>query len=331
MPPDNVRYELYGLPDKKNPYVNRPLDALTDSSDQDLLLELEGFIQLAGIEAAVDRAVREGRPAFFLIIGAGGSGRTSLSNHVMRSYQDRRWPGQEGDNLCVHRSPRTTMTHDPYRQLTDTLLSLRNNMKRRHIEISDDLKTSFRDLSRSQASGPLSDYDLQEIAELVSSDVATRGSGLGIHYEGVATKELLALAPRVFENTQAVMVLTVDAYDHAGTPQLTESDKQEFAKLGHVIHLEALTPAQISMLALKRWNGTQPSPFDPGGVESAFTRRRYTIGQAMRYLAMLLDFRLSEYHDAEPWPTAELRLHEDWLQTKMWQGENWARLDDPNG
>ncbi|WP_171075269.1 hypothetical protein, partial [Nonomuraea basaltis] len=66
-----------------------------------------------------------------------------------------------------------------------------------------------------------------------------------------------------------------------------------------------------------------PSPFDPHGVRNVFRERPFPVGQALRHLQVLLDLRLSEYEGDEPWPTDDLRIHERWLELKMWQGERW--------
>jgi hypothetical protein len=321
----DVRYELYGLL-AGNPYTSEPLNALDLESDRELLLELKGFVRLAAVEAAVERSIRENRPAFFLITGVGRSGRTSLANHVIYLYQRTAAAGRSRFPFVVHGVERDDMTHDAYRLLRSTLLSLRNKMKSSNIRIPDELSDRFDTLSLRGPADAMDEYDLQAIAQDTALAFASSDAGFGIRYESVSTKKLLTQATKVFETAATVVVFTVDTYKHADTVQLTQADRREFARHGVVVDLNTLTPRQIAALADGRWTGQPPSPFDTKGVESAFSTRPYTIGQAIRLLEVLLDCRLSEYDRDIPWPTEDLRMSESWLQLKMWQGEKWNGL-----
>lgn len=317
-----LRYELYGLP-SGNPYVSAPLDPFAVEDHRDLLLELEGFIRLTAIEAAVEKAVGTDKPAYFLITGMGNSGRTSLANHVMYRYHHARAAHLPCFRLVTHCAERGEMTHDAYRTLRSTLLSLRAKMRASQIDIPPPLSEMFTDLSARPRAQALDDYELQEIAAYAASIFAARDMGFGVRYEGVATKELITRAVRVFENASTVVVFTVDNYRHATAVQLTQADRQDFARRGHITDLTPLTPAQIAALAHHRWTGHPPSPFDPQGVRNVFHERPFTIGQALRRLHDLLDTRLREYDGDEPWPTDELRIHESWLRLAMRRGETW--------
>jgi hypothetical protein len=324
------RYELYGLR-SGNPYAGRPLDPLLAPSDCELILELEGFIRLAMIQAAVEEAIKEKRPAFFLIIGVGNSGRTSLANHVMYLYRQAAAAHSPRFTFLAHSTERGDMTHDSYAVLCSTLLSLRNKMKAHQIPISRELGDWFAELSQKGRMVPLNEYDLQEIAESTARECASREAGFGIRYEGVPDKRLIPWAQKVFENTSTVVVFTVDDYRHANTVQITEADRRAFVRQGHICDLNALTPRQIAALATYRWNGTPPAPFDPEGIRNVFSTRSYTIGRAMQHLKILLDFRLGEYKRDEPWPTDDLHMDEDWLREKIRQRDEWNKLDGIDG
>ncbi|MER7505463.1 hypothetical protein AB0L05_32840 [Nonomuraea pusilla] len=321
----DIRYDLYGLP-SGNPYSGRPLDPLASEADRALLLELEGFIGLAAIERAVERAVSEQRPAFFLITGVGNSGRTSLANHIMYLYRRAAAARLTGYAFVTHCADRRDMTHDAYGLLRSTLLWLRNRMVSHNVDIPANLHALFVELSRRARGEPMNEYDLQQIAEYAAVAMKAHDTGFGIRYEGVSTKDLLTLGTMVFENIATVVVFTVDAYAHAGTVQLTETDRQEFARRGQVFDLDTLTPRQIAALAHGRWNGCPPAPFEPQGVQRAFEGETYTVGEALRHLATLLDIRLSEYDEDTPWPNDDLRIHEEWLRLKIWQARKWNGL-----
>jgi hypothetical protein len=327
VPPRDARYHLYGLP-YGNPYVIRPLDPLARESDEELLHELSGFVQVSELEATIRAAVDEGRPAFFLITGKGHSGRTSLANYVMHLYRRISGERMEGYRLATVCVERDEMTHDAYRQLRSTLLALRNRMNNLNIGIDPDLRGQFTELGKRATAEPLDDYELQAIAADAAAAFKTHDAGFGVRYEGVATKSLLTKAIRVFERTDTVVVFIVDSYKHASAVQLTGTDLEEFARRGHVVELCALTPLQMAQLAHHRWNGHPPSPFHFEGVRNVFAAHSYTIGQAMRRLHTLLEFRLSEYKGEQPWPTDGLTMDEEWLEIKKWQGETWSRLGD---
>ncbi|MEU8143094.1 hypothetical protein [Nonomuraea sp. NPDC048901] len=324
---DDLRYDLYGLP-AGNPYAARPLDPLALPADRELVLELAGFIRLEVIEAAVKEAISKGRPAYFLITGVGNSGRTSLANHAMYLYQQAAASLlPPGFTFVTHRAERGDMTHDAYAVLCSTLLSLRNKMNAQGIDIPPALRAHFSTLSERGAANPMNEYDLQEIAEFTATTFAGRNAGFGIRYEGVPAKELITQAQKVFENTSTVVVFVIDSYQHANTVQITEADRQAFAERGHVFDLDTLTPEQIAALAEFRWKGHPPAPFDEQGVKNVFSKRPYTIGQAIQHLEVLLDLRLSEYESDVPWPAAEdLRIHERWVRLKIWQRDRWNRL-----
>ncbi|TMR88380.1 hypothetical protein, partial [Nonomuraea basaltis] len=252
MPFTDVRYELYGLP-SGNPYAGGPLDPLALEADRDLLLELEGFIRPTAVEEAVEKAVGAEKPAFFLITGVGSSGRTSLANHIMYRYQHARAAHLPHFTLLTHCAERGEMTHDAYRTLRSTLLWLRSRLMSRQIVIPPDLAGMFTDLSRRMSDQAMHEYELQPIADYAAALLAARDVGFGIRYEGVATKELITQAIKVFENTSTVVVFTVDDYRHADAVQLTDADRQEFARRGHITDLSPLTPSQIAALAHHRW------------------------------------------------------------------------------
>ncbi|MGI5282941.1 hypothetical protein ACQEVF_06375 [Nonomuraea polychroma] len=316
----DARYELYGLR-SGNPYAGRPLDPLT--SEDDRLLELEGFIRLATIEATVKGAADANKPAFFLITGMGNSGRTSLANHIMYRYQHAMAARLPCFSLVTHCAERGEMTHDAYRTLRSTLLSLRAKMRANQIDVPLPLAEMFTDLSKRPRSQAMDDYELQEIADYAASIFAAHDMGFGVRYEGVATKELIIQASRVFENASTVVVFTVDNYRHATAVQLTRADRQEFARRGHITDLSPLSAAQIAALADHRWTGRRPSPFDSEGVCKAFHEHPCTIGLALRHLHRLLDTRLRQYDGDEPWPTDGLRMDEDWLLLNMRRDETW--------
>ncbi|MGW0809363.1 hypothetical protein [Nonomuraea sp. NPDC002799] len=317
---DDARYELYGLR-SGNPYAGRALDALASEDDRELLLELAGFIRLPDIKAAIEQAAGHGRPALFLINGVGRSGRTSLANHLMHLYQDA--TTKPGGTFVIHRAEPDDMTQDAYAQVCSTLLSLRNKMNECAIRIPDELRTRFTELGRRTRTNRMNEYDLQEIAGFAAATFATANVAFGIRYESVPTKKLITLATKVFEGTSTIVVFTVDAYDHANTIQLTAAERERFSTRGQIVDLGTLTSEQITELAKGRWNGRQPSPFHEEALTNVFRGRRYTVGQAMRRLEVLLEFRLSEYDKDDPWPTDDLHIHERWLRLKIWQGERW--------
>ncbi|TMR14316.1 hypothetical protein ETD86_29065 [Nonomuraea turkmeniaca] len=318
----DARYELYGLP-SGNPYASRPLDPLACEEDRHRLFDLEGFIRSTAIEATVESAAATDRPAFFLITGMGNSGRTSLANHVMYRYQHARTARLPPFRFVTHYAERGEMTHDAYRTLRSTLLSLRAKMRVNQIDVPPPLAEMFTELSRRPRAQAMDDYELQEIADYAAAIFAAHDMGFGVRYEGVATKELITLATRVFENASTVVVFTVDNYRHATAVQLTRADRQEFARRGHITDLSPLSPAQIAALADHRWTGHPPSPFDSAGVLKAFQEHPCTIGQALRHLYKLLDTRLRQYDGDEPWPTDGLRIHEHWLLLHMSRDETW--------
>ncbi|MFB9625208.1 hypothetical protein [Nonomuraea helvata] len=326
MHPADARYELYGL--EENPYAVRPLDAVACDSDRELLLELAG-IRLRAIEEAVRRAVARRRPAFFLITGVGKSGRTSLANHVMRLYRDA--CDRPDYTFVTHEAEPEDMTHDAYAQMCSTLLDLRNKMNECAIRIPDELRARFTELSRRSSTDPMNEYDLQEIAGFAGATFAAANVGFGIRYESVPTKKLIWLATKVFESTSTVVVFIVDAYDHANTAQLTMADRERFATRGQIVDLGTLTPEQIAELARRRWNGRPPPPFHDEGLRDALSGRTYTVGQAMRRLELLLEFRLREYEKDDPWPTADLHMPENWLRLRIWQGDRWNGLGGIHG
>jgi hypothetical protein len=204
-------------------------------------------------------------------------------------------------------------------------------MKSNNIRIPDELSDRFDSLSLRGLADALDEYDLQAIAQDTALAFSSCNAGFGVRYESVSTKKLLTQATKVFETAATVVVFTVDTYEHADTVQLTQADRREFAMHGVVVDLNTLTPRQIAALADGRWTGQPPCPFDTKGVESAFSTRPYTIGQAIHQLGMLLDFRLSESDPDTPWPAESLRISESWLQLKLWQGEKWNGLGGPHG
>ncbi|MFC4115837.1 hypothetical protein [Nonomuraea zeae] len=325
---DDSRYALYGLR-SGNPYVSRPLDAVTCESDHELLLELAGFIPLTTLKTAIEQKAGRKRPVFVLITGVGKSGRTSLANHIMRLYRDA--ATSPGATFVTHRAEPDDMTHDAYAQICSTLLSLRNKMNECAIKIPDELRARFTELGQRTRADRMNEYDLQDIAGLAGSTFAAAKVAFGIRYEGVPTKQLITLATKVFESTSTVVVFTVDAYEHANTVRLTKAERERFAARGHIVDLGTLTPEQISELAKHRWNGRPPAPFHEQGLTNALSGREYTVGQALRRLEVLLDFRLSEYEKDDPWPTDDLHMHENWLRLKIWQGERWNGMGDIHG
>jgi hypothetical protein len=327
---ETPRYDLYGLP--CSPYAVRPLDPLQRGTDEDLLLELEGFIELHNIEDALQAAATSHKPAFFLIIGTGNSGRTSLANYMMYRYRELRaqQPGQEElrDRFVAYRPERQELNFAHEELLRDTLLWLRN-------EGDDPLNIEFSDQGLESQLAKLSDgeisniYDLQLIATRIGKAFSGKPAGFGIHYDGMKSKEMLSWVPKVFQKVQTVVVLTVDDYSHGATAQLSTADRGQFRQLGGaVIELSHLTARQIAMLAEARWNGTPPSPFDRDGITAAFKEARYAVGNALMFLDGLLWMRLHDYSDAAPWTGSEetLKLDKSWLAGAIAAADFWMDM-----
>jgi len=324
------RYDLYGLP--RSPYSVRELDPLQHDTDQKLLLELEGFIELNNIEDALLAAVTSQKPAFYLIIGTGNSGRTSLANYIMYRYRELRakQPGQEDlrKRFVAYRPERQELNFAHEELLQYTLLWLRNEMDDPlNIEFSDQgLESQLAKLSEGEISNI---YDLQLIATRIGKAFSGKPAGFGIHYDGVKSKELLSWVPKAFQKVQTVVVLTVDDYTHGATAQLSTADLGQFRQLGGVvIELSHLTARQIAVLAEARWNGTPPSPFDLDGVTAAFKEARHAVGQALMVLDGLLRLRLRDYSDAAPWTGAEetLKLDKAWLAGAIAAADLWLSV-----
>lgn len=307
----------YSLP--AHPYDwERELDPLARKGDENLLVRVASYKQLDDIGDLLDKAVKEKRPAFFLVKGRDGCGRSSAARFIMASYRDRRKIDPERFII-----PSVGAGHsDEFVIIKRWMTDLDDEIDRRRIVVQKDLLAEFKS-ALIQVTPASLEATFLSLARKLGDELEVQQGGFAICLEGVIDASVISGVIDIFLKTQTVCVFTMGDYkNHGVVSEAFDDAVKPDQKLNKNLTLAPLRGADVRIVVKERWEKTTnvDIPFDLPGVERIFSDRERSVKRIMYLMDGFLRNGAVKSAGAQAWPdNRELGLQADelaaWLST----------------
>jgi hypothetical protein len=285
---------------RENPFEPRVLNPVSTPTDAELFVGVDGFRTLYELdEFLFERAgVRES--AIFLIVGERGTGRTSAANFLV--YRWARHADIHTNQLIVHRS---ILEGDSAEEaLYKLVFLLSNRILNRDFPLSDTTQESLDELRRNRPAIVIP--SLQQALKMMDRDLRKEGCAFSAVIEDVEGADLVRMAVEVFSLSGIIVVLIADtntALEQAAFRRLGSLMNDE---VGRIVELRPIIGTEVSTLVEKRWQkySSDPSPFDPSGMATAFSDKPRSIARTLQILSLMLQLKQIDFRELDPWPAS---------------------------
>jgi len=339
--------ERYNL--TENPYANRELNPLKRQEDLERIARVDSFSLLEQVDVYLDARVQAGEPAFLVVNGRNGSGRSSVANYILARYRQLR--GIDPQHFVV---PNSGPLHDdPFGIYKNWALYLYDVLDEQNLELDDAVEQELITLPTAvdrETLPPRFMTLMRRVSRTLGA--AMPPAGFGICLEDVTSLPIITTGKTIFQRAQTVCVFTTLSYESImrATGNALAGGGRELPGFhllgsregsagsvpagggrelpGELIDLNPLKGKDVEAVIRIRWNGTLPHPFDANGtgIEDAFPVAR-PIGQVLHAAATLLDDKVRTSPLGPPWPAAqELGFgHDDLVQEVPIALRSWRR------
>jgi len=320
----------YGL--EKNPYTPAPLDPLR--REDRLHKHLRGVGALSEVETYIERAVGAGEPAFVLVSGRSGTGRTSVANHLLRHYWDKCLVADKKRFIV----PTISYSgENPFEILTSWITNLYVKLKRAKLTPLGSEGFDFDDELTRVEELPPNTYTayLVELLPDLADVLESKGAAFGVCFENLQDNGLAKAAFATFAHTRTLVVLT--ALDYArGESSIHELFQRRDPTTSSsvngrypVLELDPIRGQDAKELVQYHWARAKPqveSPFDPIGLEKAFDDRVRTAGRVLQMTGHMLASHAASVGVGPMWPDArkELEFRGDRLEDLRDLADEWV-------
>ncbi len=323
--PDVSGRARYGLTVKAyDPKV--PLDPLACPTDSDLLVGYEGLTE---VELYIDRAIELCEPAFVMVAGIKGTGRTSVCNHLLRHYRDERKRRADPDVLPLD-EPFKLVVPEPAYPGADGFGYFSNWLQIMYYNLAakglTPLGNEAIDLDGELKGDPLPVEKLylskaQVILTQTSRVLAGKGAGFAVRLED-PPQDLIKPTFAICDQAETITLVTVlDAIEAPGTgeqqsdllkdlfrsrPRSHESARE---RGGYpILELGPVRGKQARDIIERRWKAGRTGvrlPFDNDGLVDTFDRRHRPAARIVLMTSEMFDMKLAEAWDGPAWPDDE--------------------------
>jgi hypothetical protein len=303
----------YGL--QANPYVaaTAPLDPLR--TGRVLSRRIDGITRdLHEIEGYIDRAVEFEEPAFVLIQGKSGTGRTSVCNHLLRHHCNalRVQPAR----YLVPATELAGQGQDPFAIFKRWLILLRGDIPRAGLEQlgkyrGADLDGELRDLPRVATDLDTFATEARLLMSAVTTVLKSKSAGLGVCFEGVKDYGLLNIAFEAFADAQTLVVATILDYPSRRTGVTQNFRARAVSGLAvedlnyPVLNLDKITGEEAKDLIQFHWEEAADgvdSPFEDAGLVASFGDKPRPAGRVLKVTSKVLNFHAESVGPGPAWP-----------------------------
>jgi hypothetical protein len=299
--PMQANYARYGL--QANPF-DYTLDPLKTPADFGRFARIAGFQRLLdSVDAQLEACVAAGKPAFLLLCGGSGSGRSAVARYALAKYRTLR--GLPPERFIL---PDVKPNHSVNDVFGNWMIELGSLVKFAKVEIGESLAKEI----SAPAIGEVKEHvliatctDLTSRVSMAMKDTLP-SAGFGVLLKGIQTLDLFWNAIKVFKRAQTVVVLTA-------LNSLADELKGDDAEFR--FQLPPLSGADVPAVINKRWSDFAQTecPFEETGLSSAFVESQ-PIEKVLQLIGQVLDSRLIAFPQGEPWPQApELRLDREYI------------------
>lgn len=299
-------YTRYGLQD--NPFRKRELDPLNNPADESELAEIDGFsTHKPQVDAILEAAVKEKGPAFFLVAGNSGTGRSSVANWILARYCDLR--GIERNRLIVPR--RKVSNRDDFDTFLNWFAFLHNSIgDKEEIDLGkklgDALEAVANTVQRVTMVPKFSDL-AKRLSTTLTAQKSANGTAMpaafGICLEKIEEYRIIRTAIDIFEDVPTVGVFTTFDLANVGK-EAVDLFRQGSGRTRHVVELGSLSAPEVVTIIGKRWSDASKypdkPPFDPNAIEQVLGHPPRTPGRILVIMARLIDFKLGEHLGSYP-------------------------------
>ncbi len=275
-------------------------------------------------EEEIEKDLRTGRLACFIVSGPNGSGRTAMARRLVASYRDIHKP--EAFAYAEY-EPRDS-AHVPA-----ILKDLLTRLATKTAQVLGIPKTQGPPKALLDAVAPLLsasvgtfEVSLQGDLELYSESMQLAKKGFGCVLENVGDRDLLDSAYTVFETAQCILVCTVT---EAERDRVAPSFLRTHASVNEV-RLQPISPHSVYELVERRWksgNAYPPLPFDKEALQRSFERRVHPIGRTLGILSGMFQMKLANCQEGEVWPQDDsLKFTSQQIEAFMSFLEDWRSI-----
>lgn len=306
-------FNRYGLP--ANPYRKEPLDSLADPVNAErLLIEVDGCSNLKNrVDSHLQTRIQNSKPAFFLVAGTNGTGRTSVANYILARYCH--LTNVKPDQFIVPK--REVKNCDEFDTFRNWFAFLRGGIRgKQGKSLSHGLDKFLEKLPTDADRGtmvPLFADLAREVSEALAKQEFPLGqkapAAFGLCLEDVPKYDIVRAALDIFEEVPTIGIFTTLDYENAGK-DVADLFRQKAGAAHQVVELSLLSPDDIDVVVNSRWKAcTQvPPPFDSGEVGQALGQKPRSLAKVCVLMTALLELKLNEYPDG-CWPhNANLRI-----------------------
>lgn len=300
-------HQLARLGAKVDPYPPKSaIDPFTTGMPCDLLARVSSFEQLDRIDARLHRAIDEERPAYLLVTGRSGSGRSSMANCIMARYCHHRnlpldhfiLPNRNAASNCAKLSA-----------FKAWFTALRNDIFRRKLSLSKNLTERIPEYLK-ESDDDTMEANFQYLALEIAEELRAIGAEgrapylFGCCLEDVKSYAIIKAALDIFREVQTVCIFTVGDYDNERMEII------DLFRTKHVgerfVQLHPLLGHDASRLLQRRWElllGSDcPFPFDADELATALGDKPRTVGKILTLMNIMLQMKLNSTPPGEPWP-----------------------------
>jgi hypothetical protein len=289
-----IGLDRYGL--QENPFDAPPLRCVDNAQDCGRFESIHE-IDEPEIKKHMAKAGAAG-PAFFLVTGPSGSGRTVVARHLIATYRDlRRVPA--ANFAYAEHDPGGN--ESPNQVLTDLLAELASQTEALNLAFKPPADIIYEGLKPTATSA---DFKIQYrgVVTRYSNAMTVLGGSFGCILERPARLDILQAAVKVFEQGKGILVFTLTDYhpEEVIAPFL-KSAGTSVAR----VRLQPLSSDRVYQLTNERWakwKATNPLPYDKVGLNGYFQRMPRTVGRALELLKKSIEIKLLVYGEGPAWP-----------------------------
>lgn len=300
MPQGLARYGL-----NRNPYFNNSaLDPLLSPDDREMLVEVDGFERITNVNEHIKNAIKNKKTPFFMITGKSGTGRSSLSNYILRQYCEavRIHP----ENLIIpHREYRG---YDKIYTIKKWFGYLRAALNDKKIPLNKEIKEDFQTYLADTVEATL-EPNFLDIANRISAElaIAPHNRGFACCLEDVEDFTIIDAALNIFSGVPTICVFTVQDYSDQQRGIIAPF-REKCKKLtgSDILELTQLSSSEARELVASVWTKCSEleNPFDLDCIEKVFRGKHRSIGLTLTVMAKLIDHKLAHHPDGNAWPDA---------------------------
>jgi hypothetical protein len=285
-----IGIERYGL--KENPFGFRTLRCADNPIDRSRF-ELIHTLNQKDIENHIAKTDAIG-PAFFLVIGQSGSGRTVVASYLVADYRDFRKIPSSNFAFAEH-DPKG---NESSKQVLTNLLAV---LASRTKALGANFKAPAAIINEGLTAPYAADFQIhyREIITAYSNAMKDLGGSFGCVLERPAKLEILQDAVQIFEEGVGTL-----AFTHYGSEDTT-TFLRKVGDLVFPVRLQLLSSDKAYQLAEQRWvkwDAINPLPFDKSGLNRCFQQAPRTVGRTLELLKKSIEMKLLVYGEGPAWP-----------------------------